>query len=144
MASKIHEFVKSKETMTLKILEAKTIMSQKKNEMKQDRWQGIHDLEERKLALEEKRAMAELVAEENRTMTMDPTTMDAFTEELWDMRRLEIISKTRQARAEATAVVNLLLMDVTLLRLLQVVVSPKVLPTMTMWLERAFFIRAVA
>jgi hypothetical protein len=37
-------------------------------------------LEERKLALEE-RAMMELVAEENKAMTMDPSTMDAFTKE---------------------------------------------------------------
>jgi hypothetical protein len=55
------------------------IMSQKKNEMKQARWQEICDLRERKPALEEKRAMVEIVAEENRMMTMDPITIDALT-----------------------------------------------------------------
>jgi hypothetical protein len=55
------------------------IMSQKKNEMKQARWQEIRDLKERKPGLEEKRAMVELVAEENRMMTMDPITIDALT-----------------------------------------------------------------
>jgi hypothetical protein len=34
LASKIDEFVKSKESMTLKTLEAKAIMTDKKNEMK--------------------------------------------------------------------------------------------------------------
>jgi hypothetical protein len=38
-------------------------------------------LEERKLELEEKKAMMELIADENKTMMMDPNTMDAFTRE---------------------------------------------------------------
>jgi hypothetical protein len=57
LASTIDEFVKSKESMTLKTSEAKAIMTHKKNEMKQGRWQAIRELEERKLALEEKKAL---------------------------------------------------------------------------------------
>jgi hypothetical protein len=61
------------------------IMSENKNEMKQVRWQEIGDLEERKLTLEQKKAIAELVAEETRTLTMDPTTIDAFTRDVGGM-----------------------------------------------------------
>jgi hypothetical protein len=64
--------------------------------MKQAWWQSIHDLEEMMLALEEKRATTDLVAEENKTMMIDLTTMDSFTREWWSTRRLEIISKRRQ------------------------------------------------
>ncbi|KAK1696573.1 hypothetical protein QYE76_013270 [Lolium multiflorum] len=70
--------------------------------MKQERWKGIRELEERKIALEEKKASIELLAEENRTMTMDPSLMDAFTREWWYLRRMEIIARRRQAMAQAT------------------------------------------
>jgi hypothetical protein len=50
LASKIDEFVRSKESMTLKTLEAKK--ARKNNEMKQERWHAIRDLEERRLSLE--------------------------------------------------------------------------------------------
>jgi hypothetical protein len=55
-------------------------------------------MDERRLALEEKKVMMELIADENRTMMMDPSTMDAFTREWWDMRREEIMERRRQAR----------------------------------------------
>jgi hypothetical protein len=54
-------------------------------------------LEERRLKLEEKKAMMELIANENRTMTMDSSTMDAFTREWWDIRREEIMERRRLA-----------------------------------------------
>lgn len=92
--------------MTLKTLEAKKVMIEKKNEMKQAMWQTIRDLEERRLALEEKKAMTYLVAEENRTIMMDPNTMDAFTRKWWDMRRLEIITRRKLACVEASATVD--------------------------------------
>jgi hypothetical protein len=60
--------MKSKENMTLKTLEAKAIMTDKKNEMKQARWQAIREFKERKRALEEKKAFNDLIAEENRTI----------------------------------------------------------------------------
>jgi hypothetical protein len=55
--------------------------------------------------VEESKVMLELVAGENRTMIMDPITMDTFTGEWWDTRRPEIISRT-QAHVEASATVN--------------------------------------
>jgi hypothetical protein len=83
----------------------------------------------------EKRAMDELVAKENKTMMMDPTTIDSFTREWWDMRRLEIISRRKQARVKATATVNA-----------SVTVSGSVFggaTTDTVLLEHAFFIMVV-
>jgi hypothetical protein len=40
-----------------------------------------HALEERRIELEEKKAMMNLIADENKTMMMDPSTMDVFTRE---------------------------------------------------------------
>jgi hypothetical protein len=85
LASKIDEFVRSKEIMTLKNLEAKSIFTEK-NEMKRASWQAISDLEERRLAIEKKKAMSELIVEVNSTMMMYPNTMDAYTREWWDMK----------------------------------------------------------
>jgi hypothetical protein len=105
MSSKIDEIVKTKEVFMSKSLEARMIMADKKNAMKQARWDAIRDddkrnatLEKRKLDLEEKNTMIELMANENRVMMMDPSTMDGITRELWDMRREEIIERRRQAR----------------------------------------------
>jgi hypothetical protein len=36
-------------------------------------------LDERRARVEENKAMAELIVEENKTIMMDPSTMDAFT-----------------------------------------------------------------
>jgi hypothetical protein len=102
LASNIEEMVKSKESTAMKILEEKMLIKDKKNEMKQERWKGIRELEERKIALEEKKASINLLAEENRTMTMDPSLMDAITREWWDLRRMEIIARRRQAMTQAT------------------------------------------
>jgi hypothetical protein len=59
-------------------------------------------LEERRLELEEK-VMMELIADKNRTMVMEPSIMDAFTREWWDMRREGILERRRQARFHASA-----------------------------------------
>jgi hypothetical protein len=102
LASKIEEMTKSKESITMKILEAKMLVKDKKNEMKKERWKGIRDLEERKIALEDKKTSIELLAEENRTMMMDTNLMDAFTREWWDLRRMKIIARRRQAMSQTT------------------------------------------
>jgi uncharacterized membrane protein YgcG len=49
----------------------------------------------RKDAMEEKWVMAELIAE-NKTMMMDPTTMDAYTIERWNLARMEMLQRRRQ------------------------------------------------
>jgi hypothetical protein len=55
------------------------------------RWQAIWEDDMRKAAVEEKRNLAELITEENKTMMMDQTTMNAFTREWWDLKRMEIL-----------------------------------------------------
>jgi hypothetical protein len=78
--------------------------------MKRARWEAIQEdeerkaaLEERRIQLEEKKAMVELIADENMTMMMNPSTMDANTREWWDMRRAEIIKRKRLAHLDALA-----------------------------------------
>jgi hypothetical protein len=86
-----------------KTLETKLLIAEKKIQEKQMRWQAIREddmrkaaVEEKRAAAEEKRAMAELIAEENKTMMMDPSTMDPFTREWWDLARFDILQRRRQ------------------------------------------------
>jgi hypothetical protein len=76
-------------------------MAEKKNVMKLARWEvtGKNEkcraaLEERRIQVEDKRAIMEIIATRNRTMT---STMDAHTREWWDMRRVEIIERRGQS-----------------------------------------------
>jgi hypothetical protein len=85
LGKKIEEMVKSKVVHMDKALQTKVLLTDKKNAINQARWEVIWAddkrkaaLEERRLELEEKKAMMELITDENRTMTMDPSTMDAF------------------------------------------------------------------
>jgi hypothetical protein len=105
LSKKIEEMVKSKEVYMDKALQAKMVMAEKKNAINQARWEAIREddnrkaaIEERRLALEEIKAMMELIADENWTMIMDLSTMDAFTKEWWDMRIEEIMERRRQER----------------------------------------------
>jgi hypothetical protein len=47
--------------------------------------------------MEERKAMMELITNENRPV-MDPSTMNAFTREWWNMRTEEIMLRRRQKR----------------------------------------------
>jgi hypothetical protein len=47
--------------------------------------------------------MAELIAEENKVMMMDPKNMDVFTREWWDYARMEILARRRGAVLARTA-----------------------------------------
>jgi hypothetical protein len=100
LASKIDEFVKSKENMMLKTSESKKSMSEKKIVMKQARWETFRELEERRLAVEVKKTMVDLVAEESITVMIDSSDMYSFTKEWWHMRKLEIITRRRLARED--------------------------------------------
>jgi hypothetical protein len=46
--------------------------------------------------------MAELIDEENKTM-MDPSTMDAYTREWWELERMEILERRREAGSARAA-----------------------------------------
>jgi hypothetical protein len=112
LRDKIDEMMKSKEHLVNKTLEAKMVMMEKKSQEKKARWELLREdqkrkaaVEERRASADEKRAMAELIAEENKTMMMDPSTMDAYTREWWDLTRMEILQRRREAamaRAAAT------------------------------------------
>jgi hypothetical protein len=102
--------VKPKEVYMEKALQTKVLLAGKKNAINQARWEAVweddkskHALEERRIELDEKKAMMDLIANENKTMMMDPSTMDAFTREWWDMRREEIMERRRLARLQSHA-----------------------------------------
>jgi hypothetical protein len=110
LGKKIEDMVKSKEVYMEKALQTKVLLADKKNVINQAGWEAIreddkrkHVLEERRIELEEKKAMMELIADENKTMMMDPSIMDAFTREWWDMRREEIMKRRRLARLQSHA-----------------------------------------
>ena len=111
LRDKIDDMMKSKENLVNKALEAKMMIMERKSQEKQAKWELVRQDEMRKAAMEEKRAsadekcaMAELIAEENKVMMMDPTNMDAFTREWWDLARKEIMARRREvASARAAA-----------------------------------------
>jgi hypothetical protein len=63
-------------------------------------------VKERRASADEKRAMAELIYEENKTMMIDPSTMDAYTRELWDLTRMEILQSGREEATTRAAVTS--------------------------------------
>ena len=110
LRDKIDEMMRSKELLVNKALEAKVMMMERKSQEKQAKWEVLRQdelrkaaVEEKRASAEEKRAMAELIAEENKVMMMDPTTMDAFTKEWWDLSRMEILARRRAAAAARAA-----------------------------------------
>lgn len=97
LRTKIDDMVKSKEVLMRENMQAKMIMAEKKLEEKKARWQVLRDFEERRIQLEEKKAMKELIAEENKTMMMDPTKMDSYQLEWWKLARMEILERRKQS-----------------------------------------------
>jgi hypothetical protein len=55
------------------------------------------DIDERRARAEEKRATAELIAEENKIMMMDSSKKDEFTKEWWNLSHIEILQRMREA-----------------------------------------------
>jgi hypothetical protein len=109
LREKIDEMMKSKEHLVNKALETKMLIMERKSQEKQAKWELLRQDELRKAAVEEKRAnadekraMAELIAEENKVMMMNPGNMDELTKEWWNLSRMEILARRREA-AEARA-----------------------------------------
>jgi hypothetical protein len=80
---KIDDMIKSREHLVNKTLETKVMMMYKKSQEKQMRWELLQEdeklkaaIDERRALAEEKRAMAELITEENKTMMMDKFTKE--------------------------------------------------------------------
>jgi hypothetical protein len=85
---KMDDMMKSREHLVNKTLETKVMLMDKKIQEKQMRSELLREdeklkaaIDERRPRAEEKHAMAELIAEENKTMMMDPSLMDEFTKE---------------------------------------------------------------
>ena len=83
-------------------------MAKKKAQEKQEKWQLLRDEGLRKAAIEERRvfanetkAMAKLLTEENKIMTMNRNDMDDLTKEWHDMARRDILKRRMLASASA-------------------------------------------
>jgi uncharacterized membrane protein len=88
LRDKIEEMVKSKEHLVNKTLEERMAIMEKRSKEKQAKWELLRECEKCKAAMEERRAsvnemhdMAEIIAEQNKTMMADPSTMDAYIRE---------------------------------------------------------------
>jgi hypothetical protein len=88
LREKVDKLVKSKEKLVHKTLKLNLLIAEKKIQENKIRWKAIREddiskaaTKEKRAMAEDKRAMAELITEENKTMMMDPSTMDAFTRE---------------------------------------------------------------
>nr|XP_051190215.1 glutathione S-transferase T3-like [Lolium perenne] len=110
LRDKIEEMLRSKELLVNNSLAEKRAIAEMKSQEKQAKWDILRQDEMRKTSVEEKRAMAEenramaeLIAQENKVMMMDPSTMDAFTKEWWDLSRMEILARRRAAAVARAA-----------------------------------------
>jgi hypothetical protein len=61
-------------------------------------------VKESRASADENRAVAELIYEENKMMMIDPSTMDAYTRELWDLTRMQILQSGREEATTRAAV----------------------------------------
>jgi hypothetical protein len=98
--------VQSNELMLAKTLEAKKELAEKKAREKQEKWQLLKDeglrkavIEERRVFADETKAMAKLLAEENRIMMLNRDDMDDVTKEWHDLARREILKRRMIAPA---------------------------------------------
>ncbi|KAE8787641.1 Lactation elevated protein 1 [Hordeum vulgare] len=81
LRDKIHAMVQSNEVMLVKSLKAKIELAEKKAREKQERWKLLKDIEERRARATGNKTMANLLAEENRIMTLNRNDMDDITKE---------------------------------------------------------------
>ncbi|KAE8817556.1 Lactation elevated protein 1 [Hordeum vulgare] len=86
LREKIDHMVKSNELMVTMTIEAKKELAMKRSQEKEEKWHQIKEIKLRKADIEDKRAQAEetialakLIAEENKIMTMNRNEMDEIT-----------------------------------------------------------------
>ncbi|KAE8790572.1 Lactation elevated protein 1 [Hordeum vulgare] len=87
LRDKIDAMVQSNEVLLAKSLEAKIEMAEKKAREKQERWKLVKDVEESRSCAAENKTMTNLLAEENRIMTLNRNDMDGINKEWHDMTR---------------------------------------------------------
>ncbi|KAE8789490.1 Lactation elevated protein 1 [Hordeum vulgare] len=93
LRDKIDAMVQSNELMLGKSLSTKIELAEKKAREKQGRWQLLKDIKERRARAAENKAMSNLLAEENRIMTLNCNGMDDISKEWHDMTRRDILKK---------------------------------------------------
>ena len=108
LRDKIDAMVQSNELMLAKTLETKKELAEKKAREKQEKWQLLKDeglrkaaIEERRVFADETKAMAKLLTEENKIMTLNRNDMDNITKEWHDMARRDILKRRMVASAGA-------------------------------------------
>jgi hypothetical protein len=85
LKDEIDEMMKSKEKLVNKTLETKLMMMEMRSQENKAKWEILREDEklkavvERRASADEKRAIAELFAEENKVMMKDPSNMDVYT-----------------------------------------------------------------
>ncbi|KAE8787707.1 Lactation elevated protein 1 [Hordeum vulgare] len=90
---KIDSMLQSNEVLLAKSLDAKIEMAEKKAREKQERWKLLKKVEERKARAAENKTMANLLAEENKIMTLNCNDMDDINKEWHDMTMREILKR---------------------------------------------------
>ena len=102
LRDKLDHMVKSNDVVVIKTLEAKKELAEKKAQEKQEKWQLLKEetmckvaIEERRAMAEENKAMAKLLQEENKIMMMNRNDMDGFTKEWYDIARLKVLERRR-------------------------------------------------
>ncbi|KAE8789917.1 TGACG-sequence-specific DNA-binding protein TGA-2.1 [Hordeum vulgare] len=93
--------------MLAKKLEAKKELAEKKAREKKEKWQLLKDeglrkaaIEERRVFADETKAMARLLTEENKIMTLNSDDMDDITKKWHDMARRDILKRRMVAAAD--------------------------------------------
>ncbi|KAE8779443.1 Lactation elevated protein 1 [Hordeum vulgare] len=87
LRDKIDAMLQSNGVLLAKSLEAKIVLAEKKAREKQERWKLLKEVEERKARVAENKIMANLLAEENRIITLNRNDMDDISKIWHDMTR---------------------------------------------------------
>jgi hypothetical protein len=109
LREKIEQMIKAKETMTMKTLETKLIITEKKKEVKLAQLEARREeakrkanFEERMLKIKEAKAWKELMAEEKEHMMMPKKDMDEDQLMWWNDTKADIMERKRQLRGESS------------------------------------------
>ena len=109
LREKLDEMVKSNEIISAKTLEAKQQLAEKKAQERKEKWEVLREewkrkteIEAKRASAEENKALAKLLAEENKIMMMNRSDMDEVTLEWHDIARKEILHRRKQAMLKAS------------------------------------------
>ncbi|KAK1620296.1 hypothetical protein QYE76_025813 [Lolium multiflorum] len=95
---KLDQLMKSKEALTMKTLETKLLITDKKSVVKLAKVQARKELDIKMIAAKEAKAMKELLAEEREIMMMRTDGMDEDQLAWWKETKADIIARKKAAR----------------------------------------------